>query len=147
MRLEFSRASPALKLLMDDIARTIPDFSHVDPERVHLIFSNSTTRSLAYCHEMSSRIQFALNLQPNYVIEMVSKNWEKLSVEDRAKVIIHELYHIPKTFSGYLRQHNRRAGFSPYARKIEANLLDYYINSHPTRSPEEVRLFLQEVLV
>jgi len=146
MNLKFSRASPELKNFLDDVVKTIPEFSHIDSERVHLIFSNSNSRALAYCHEMSSRIQFALNLKPNYVIELLEKNWGRLAPEEKAKVIIHELYHIPKTFSGYLRQHNRRAGFGSYSRKVENQLLHYYINSHPEKSPSEVREFFQNSL-
>ena len=146
MRIEFSRASPELKSLLDDLVRTIPEFSHIDPERVHLIFSNSTSRAIAYCHEMSSRIQFALNLPSNYVIELVTNKWEKLGPEDKTKVLIHELYHIPRTFSGYLRHHNRRAGFGSYSRTIENRLLHHYINNHSEKSPEEVRLFIQSSL-
>ena len=147
MNLEFSRANPQLKNLLDDLVGTIPEFSHIDPARVHLILSNSNSRALAYCHEMSSRIQFALNLKPNYVIELVEKNWKKLPPEDKTKVLIHELYHIPKTFSGYLRQHNRRKGFGSYSRKVENQLLHHYLNNHPERSSEEVSRLIQNSLL
>lgn len=146
MRLEFSKASPETKALLHDIIQALPEFSHIDPERVHLISSNSNSRALAYCHEMSSRIQFALGLKPNYVIEIVEKNWNKLGAEERAKVLIHELYHIPRTFSGYLRQHNRRSGFTSYSRNIESQMLHNYINRHPEKSPEEARAFLEKSL-
>jgi len=146
MRLEFSRAEPRVKTLVDDIIRTIPEFSHIDPERIHILFSNSTSRSIAYCHEMNSRIQFALDIQPNYVIELVTKNWKRLSIEERAKVLIHELYHIPRTFSGYLRNHDHRQGFTPYSRRLESRLYDFYLNNHPARSPEEISHFTRESL-
>jgi len=147
MRLEFSKAPTELNELLHDIITTTPEFSHIDPDRIHLIFSNSQSRALAYCHEMSSRIQFALDLPSNYVIEIITNNWKKLPAEDRAKVLIHELYHIPRTFSGYLRQHNRRNGFTAYSRKLENNLLHNYINKHPVKSPEEVRILLHNSLL
>ncbi|MFC1455020.1 putative metallopeptidase [Candidatus Undinarchaeota archaeon] len=137
-KLELKKAPNGMKMLLDDMIAAIPEFDHIDPERVHLIISNSESRAIALCHEMSKRIQFALDAPPNYVIELVERNWKKLDAEQRAKVMIHELYHIPKTFSGHLRNHNRRKGFCSYARKLEDGLYYNYIHEHPSRDKSEV---------
>ncbi|MFH1786334.1 MAG: putative metallopeptidase [archaeon] len=136
-KLELKKAPQGLQMLLGDIIRSIPEFGHIDPSRVHLIVSNSDSRALALCHEMSRRIQFALGVPPHYVIELVEKHWSGLDAEMRAKVLIHELYHIPKTFSGHLRSHDHRKGFGRYSRRLEEDLYRDYLHKHPQKSREE----------
>lgn len=52
--------------------------------------------------------QLALNLGPYYVIEVLSQHFDKLSPDDQTRVLIHELLHIPKNFSGSLLPHRGR---------------------------------------
>jgi len=142
-RLNFKRAPPELTELVADIVDSLPHFKHVDAKRVHFIFSDSRTRALAFCHAMSKRIQFALEIEPHYVIELIEKKWEKLGADDRVKVIIHELYHIPRTFSGNLRGHKKGFGSGWYRRRqVEHELFDQYVNSHPRMAPTDVRAFM-----
>ena len=47
----------------------------------------------------------ALKLPPYYVIEVLSHHFDHLSDDDKTRVIIHELMHIPKNFSGALVPH------------------------------------------
>jgi predicted metallopeptidase len=49
--------------------------------------------------------QKALDIRTYYIIEVLSENFDSLSNEQKDKVLIHELIHIPKTFSGALRPH------------------------------------------
>jgi len=49
--------------------------------------------------------QKALDIRTYYVIEVLSENFDNLDEEHKDKVLIHELIHIPKTFSGALRPH------------------------------------------
>jgi predicted metallopeptidase len=49
--------------------------------------------------------QKALDIKTYYIIEVLSENFDSLSNEQKDKVLIHELIHIPKTFSGALRPH------------------------------------------
>ncbi len=49
--------------------------------------------------------QKALDIRTYYIIEVLSENFDDLDEEHKDKVLIHELIHIPKTFSGALRPH------------------------------------------
>lgn len=49
-----------------------------------------------------------LKVKPHYIIEVISQRFDKLSTEDQDRTLIHELMHIPKTFSGALVAHRGR---------------------------------------
>jgi len=61
--------------------------------------------------------QQALNQPPYYIIEVLSQHFDKLSPDDKSRVLIHELLHIPKNFSGSLLPHRNRSGRIQY--KVE----------------------------
>ncbi len=67
--------------------------------------SGSKSRSYARIWSFPKIFQDALGLEPAYVIEVLSKYYDKLGPEERIKVLIHELLHIPRNFSGALVPH------------------------------------------
>jgi len=81
-------------------------FKHIDVERIHFIRSRySRSRAYARIHALPRIWRTVLNLQPVYIIEVISENYDLLSWEEKVKTIIHELLHIPRRFTGGLRTH------------------------------------------
>lgn len=70
----------------------------------------STSRARARIWSFPRVWQLALNLSPYYVVEVISQYFDKLSSDDKKRVLIHELLHIPKNFSGSLLSHRSRGG-------------------------------------
>jgi predicted metallopeptidase len=85
------------------------DFTHIDPERIFCFRTNgSKSRSYARIWAMPKIFQRALNIKPAYIIEVLSKYYDKLDEDSKKKVLIHELLHIPRNFSGALLPHRTR---------------------------------------
>lgn len=82
------------------------EFSHVKPDRVFCYRTHgSSARAYARIWAFPKIFQEVLSVEPAYVIEVLSEKFDKLSSEEKVKVLIHELLHIPKNFSGSLLPH------------------------------------------
>jgi predicted metallopeptidase len=84
------------------------DFSHVILENLSCIRSRGTSsrRVIARCYALPRIMQKALNIKPQYIIEVISERFDKLSDDEKTKTLIHELMHIPKSFGGGFIHHN-----------------------------------------
>lgn len=74
----------------------------------HIICMRSTgakTRAIARIWGLPRIWQQALYLNAYYIIEVVSEKFDRLSPEEQDRTLIHELMHVPKTFSGALVPH------------------------------------------
>lgn len=81
-------------------------FDHIKPERVFCyLVTGSKARAYARTWMIPKVFYDALGMEPVYVIEFIEKHYGRLGDGDKKKVIIHELLHIPKNFSGALRPH------------------------------------------
>lgn len=81
-------------------------FDHVKPGRVFCYRTyNSKARAYARIWAFPKIFQEVLKVEPAYVIEVLSEKFDHLSDENKIKVLIHELLHIPKNFSGSLLPH------------------------------------------
>lgn len=88
----------------------IVDFSYVDIDRIFCYrTSGSKVRAYARTWAFPRIFQRALDVKPAYVIEVLSKHYDKLDEDEKKKVLIHELLHIPKNFSGALLPHRTRS--------------------------------------
>ncbi|MCH7951853.1 metallopeptidase [Patescibacteria group bacterium] len=117
--------APDIKHRIRAILRAL-DFPHIDAKRVICFRSHgSTSRARARIWSFPRIWQKALDLKPHYVIEVLSEKFDKLNRDDQTKILIHELMHIPKTFSGALLPHRGRGKRRIDHRSIE-NLFKQY---------------------
>lgn len=95
-----------VKELVREVVKTL-SLEYIDTEYVMCFRSRGSRsrRGIARCYALSKIWQTALNLPPYYIIEVISERFDSLSEENKIKVIIHELLHIPKAFGGGLRPH------------------------------------------
>ena len=94
-----------IKQDIDEIIKVL-DFPHIDSSRIFCFRTfGSKSRSYARIWAMPKIFQRALNIRPAYVIEVLSKYYDNLDEDSKKKVLIHELLHIPRNFSGALVPH------------------------------------------
>jgi len=85
------------------------EFAYIDYKHIICFRSyGSTSRARARIWSFPKVWQLALNLKPHYVIEVIEKHFDHLSTDDKKRILIHELMHIPKNFSGSLLAHRGR---------------------------------------
>lgn len=100
------------------IVKTL-DLKHIDPNRIVCFRSTgSSSRARARIWSLPRVWQMALNVEAHYVIEVLSEKFDRLSLDDKERVLIHELMHIPKNFSGSLLPHRGR-GIPVNVRTVE----------------------------
>jgi len=82
-------------------------FHHVDVNQIFCFRSmhSRSRRTVARIHNLSKLWQKALDRPASYLIEVISERYDRLSQEEKEKVIIHELLHIPQGFAGGFRPH------------------------------------------
>ncbi|MGA3292012.1 MAG: putative metallopeptidase [Candidatus Microgenomates bacterium] len=68
----------------------------------------SKARAYARTWGLPKLWQNALKVEPAYIIEVISKYFDKLPQREQDKVLLHEISHIPKNFSGALVAHTHR---------------------------------------
>ncbi|MBI2621682.1 MAG: metallopeptidase [Candidatus Levybacteria bacterium] len=86
------------------------DLNHIRASRV-FTYRTQGGRARAYARTwmMPKIFQHALGIGPAYVIEVLTRYYDRLSEDEKSKVLIHELLHIPKNFSGTLLSHRGRS--------------------------------------
>ncbi len=83
--------------------------THIDPKRLVCFRSTgSSSRARARIWSLPRVWQLALRVQAHYIIEVLSEKFDHLSPDEQKRVLIHELMHIPKSFSGALVPHRGR---------------------------------------
>lgn len=94
---------------------------YIDQKRIFCYRTfGSKSRSYARIWTFPKIFQDALGIEPSYVIEVLSKYYDKLDDDRKKQVLIHELLHIPRNFSGALVPHRSRN------RKLETQVVKLF---------------------
>ena len=130
------KAKPAKKLewlKAEDIQNMMQDLvislrmDHIRSERLFCYrTTGSKARAYARIWSFPKIFQEVLTIEPAYVLEIISEKFDRLDHNEKKKVIIHELLHIPKNFSGSLLPHSY--GHTQIEREVEV-LFKRYNNS------------------
>jgi predicted metallopeptidase len=95
-----------LQRIAEEISEML--FPHIDLSNVKCFRSSGTSskRTIARCHALNKIMQKAIGIKAVYVLEFLIERFERLNEEDKIKVVIHELMHIPKSFGGGFKHHD-----------------------------------------
>jgi len=106
MAITYSEA-PDIKELAEKIVARLKKFSHVDLNHLYYFRSkgSKSRRTVARIYGLNKIWQQALGTNCSYVIEVISERYDGLDQTEKEKILIHELLHIPKGFSGGFRPH------------------------------------------
>src|SRR5258708_364368 len=96
----------------------------VVPDLVYTFRSyNSASNAIARIWGLNKVWQMAIDHDPAYVLEVISERFDKLSERQKDEVILHELAHIPRNFSGALMAHSHGKG--AFHDKLDKFIKDY----------------------
>ena len=103
MKYEFDQE---LQKIAEEISRLL--FPHIIIERIKCFrsYGTSSKRTIARCHALGKIMQKAIGTEAHYALEFLSEQFDRLDEEEKLKIIIHELMHIPKTFGGGFKHHD-----------------------------------------
>lgn len=103
MKYEFA---PDIQKVAERISRALFPYIKIEDIKCYRGYGTSSKRTIARCHALGKLMQKAINRQAFYVLEFLSERFDKLDEEEKIKVIIHELMHIPKCFGGGFKHHD-----------------------------------------
>ena len=105
MKIRYYEA-PDVKELVERIVSKL-GFEYVELKEIYCYRSSGSKsrRTVARIHSLGILWQKALHTRPGYLIEVISERYDRMNREEKEKVLIHELLHIPHGFSGGFRPH------------------------------------------
>ncbi len=102
------KKAPDIKHKVDTLIQRL-NFTYIKSKNIHCIRSfDAKTRAYARIWGMAKLFKEVAGIEPHYIIEVISKRYDRLNQREQIKTLIHELMHIPKTFSGALLSHRGR---------------------------------------
>ncbi|MGB9758662.1 MAG: putative metallopeptidase [Thermoproteota archaeon] len=120
-----------LEAVLGKIIRDL-ELHYIRPERVRVVRSRGSHSigTVARIHGLPKCVQVGLGLEPSYVIEIIDEKFNSLNKQQKIRVLIHELLHIPSNFGGGVLAHARK-NFSKleelYFSKLEDTLDSYQL--------------------
>jgi len=97
-------------------------FKNIASDRVFCFRSlGSSSRAYARIWSLPKIWQQALDITPGYCVEVISEKFDRLDPPRQEKILIHELLHIPSSFSGSLSPHRTRnhRTFRQYSNNVD----------------------------
>ncbi len=131
-RIKYTDA-PDIKEISEEIIKTL-GWNHIHLEHIAFIrsFNSKAKRTIARCHALGKAMQIGMGRKKGfYLVEVISEQFDKLPEEERMKVIIHELMHIPKSFGGGFIHHDKVHDESV------SNIFQHYCNLKKQPKKEE----------
>lgn len=98
--------APDIQAKVEDIVRTL-EAGHINEYRLICMRSyGNKARAYARIWNLPDIWQKALEVKTFYIIEVLHEHFDRQSPDEQEKTLVHELLHIPKTFSGALLSHH-----------------------------------------
>lgn len=117
--------APDIKKLVNAVQKKL-QFPHILVSRIICFRSTgASARARARIWAFPKIWQMALKLPPYYCLEVIAEKFDYLKSDDKIRIIIHELMHIPKNFSGALLPHHGRRKIAITARNVETLFKEY----------------------
>jgi len=122
-----------LQRIAEEISQML--FPHIRMSNVKCLrsYGTSSKRTIARCHALGKLMQKAMMTHAFYALEFLSERFDKLDEEEKIKVVIHELMHIPRSFGG---------GFKHHDFVCERNVIKFY-KEYKKRKDEKKKNWLQ----
>lgn len=96
------------------------NISYIKISKLHFYRSyNSKARARARIWGLPKLWQNVLKEGPHYIIEVISEKFDNLTDNQKNEILIHELMHIPKNFSGSLVPHYKRNKKRNFNNKVQ----------------------------
>ena len=122
--MHWQKAKDVQQQIKDILSKT--SLQHINFSRVFVFRSfGSKARAFARIWALPRVWQQALKTKPGYCIEVLAEKFDKLPHEKQVKILIHELLHIPKTFSGALVQHKGRGRYGVCHQAVDKIYREY----------------------
>ena len=107
-RIKYEHAAD-IKEISEEIIKIL-EWNHIHLEHIAFLrsFGSSAKRTIARCHALGKAMQIGMERDKGfYLVEVISEHFDRLSEDEKIKVIIHELMHIPKSFGGGFIHHDK----------------------------------------